>query len=80
VGQQQWNRLCQPRSELTEERADGVDWLSARDAERRGAGKHPLAGLVDVFLIRDQAAVSAYCAKCVAKGGAVELFGLGLTV
>lgn len=71
-----WNRLSQSRGPLVEEVEHGVTWLASRDSEPRGRRRFEVAGIADVSLIQSQSAVAAYCAKYVAKGGAVEVFGL----
>ena len=47
-----------------------------RDLPAKGRRPFELAGTADLSLIRDPQAVAAYCAKYVAKGGAVDLCGI----
>lgn len=71
-----WNRLCRPRTALVTERASGIDWIVTRGSELRGCRRYELAGVAKVELVDSQEAVAGYCSKYVAKGGAIELFGL----
>ena len=68
--------MCRPKTTLLEEESDGVKWLVTPEMSRRGRRFHRLEGTTDISLIRSKAAVAMYCSKYVAKGGAVELFGL----
>jgi hypothetical protein len=72
----EWNRLCRPRSAILDEQAHGIAWLVTRDRPAKGRRPFELAGTADLSLIRDPQAVTAYCAKYVAKGGAVDPYGI----
>ena len=65
---------CQSRG-LIEEESDELKWRVTPGAPVRGR-RYKLLGTADVSLIRSPKAVANYCAKYVAKGGSVDLFGL----
>lgn len=72
----QWNRLCRPKTTFVEEEAYGVHWLVTPSKPARGRRGYQLEGIADLSPVRSDRAVASYCAKYVAKAGAVELFGL----